>query len=58
MCRVLLKLLVDVSHFRRASAKTQLVSANSERDSAQQEFNDFQKLWESTRTKTEAALQT
>jgi hypothetical protein len=52
------KLLVDVSHFRRASAKNQLTSANSARDSTQQEFNDLQKLWESTRTKTEAALQT
>jgi hypothetical protein len=52
------KLLVDVSHFRRASAKNQLTSATSARDSTQQEFNDLQKLWESTRTKTEAALQT
>jgi len=53
-----LKLLVDVSHFRRASATTQLTSANSARDSTKQEFNDLQTLWESTRTKTEAALQT
>jgi len=50
--------LREAKRLEEASAKNQLTSANSARDSTQQEFNDLQKLWESTRTKTEAALQT
>jgi len=48
----------EAKRLEEASAKTQLTAANAARDSTQQEFNDLQKLWESTRTKTEAALQT
>ena len=41
----------------RASAQTALTTATTARDGTQQEFNDLQKLWESTRIKTESALQ-
>jgi len=49
---------MEAKTLEEASAKTQLTAANSARDVTQQEFDQLQKLWISTRTKTESALQT
>jgi len=48
----------EAKKLEEVAAKNQLTAANAVRDSTQQEFNDLQKLWEASRTKTEAARQT